>query len=302
MDNKPLRYFDAVARHNSFTKAAEELHIAQPAISMAIKKLEVSFSLQLFHREDRKVSLTDEGRIFWQHCLKILNTVDDANQAMAELNNLTKGEVRVGIPSMLGSYYFPATLVAFRKAFPSLTLSVIEAGTWEIQKMLLSGELDLGVIVVEDTPESLAYHHLLDAEIRVTVSSKHHFASRKSITPCQFLKEPLVMFKEGYFHRKVVDAMAQTTNCPPNIVFETNLIPLIKEVVRQEQAITTLLAMVIKDETNLHGIPFSPAKWLKLGIAWRKGAYISKANQAFLSFLLASHNQQNTSAETDSKA
>lgn len=285
MDIKPLRYFLAIAKNASFTRAAEQLNVAQPAVSMAIKKLETELGLTLLHRADRKISLTDEGKRLLLHAEKIIQATDDALLEMNELRGLNQGEVRVGIPSMLGSYYFPPILMAFRHRHPTINLKVIEGGTWQLQKMLEDGELDLSVIVAETLPEGLETHRLLKEEMRVTVAKDHPFSQLESITPDAFFDEELVMFKEGYFHRRVVDRLARETGKSPKIGFETNLIPLIKSITQQGFGVSTLLSMVVEGDDQLISRPFNPPIWLDLGIAWRKGAYLSQANQAFLDFV-----------------
>ena len=286
MDIKPLRYFQAIADANSFTKAAEQLHVAQPAISMAIKKLEAELDLTLFHRHERQISLTDEGKKLLQHSRRILQAIDDARLEMEELKGLTKGEVRVGIPSMLGSYYFPPILMAFRHRYPELDLSVIEGGTWQLQQMLERGELDLAIIVADVLPQELQARTFLREQMLVTVAKDHPLAQQTVVSYDDFFREELVMFKEGYFHRKVVDRLAAKTECTPNISFETNLIPLIKAIVTQGFGISTLLGMVIEEDPDLIGLPFEEPVWLDLSIAWRRNGYLSRANQAFVDFLL----------------
>ncbi|MDG9666754.1 LysR family transcriptional regulator [Hahella sp. CR1] len=286
MDIKSLRYFYEVARLGSFTRAAESLGVAQPAVSMALRKLETELTLTLLHRNDRRISLTDEGAILYRHAEKILRAADDAALEMSELKGLTRGEVRVGVPSMLGSFYFPPILMAFRHRYPTLNLSVIEGGTWRLQQMLEQGELDLGVIVAEFVPEELEARSFLREQMLVTVSQEHPFAKQQSVTPEQFFQEELVMFKEGYFHRKVVDRLAKAAGVTPNIGFETNLLPLIKSIIKQGFGISTLLGMVVEENESLVTIPFDTPIWLDLSIAWRRNGYLSRANQAFVEFLL----------------
>lgn len=286
MDIKPLRYFQAIAEASSFTKAAEQLHVAQPAISMAIKKLEAELDLTLFHRHERQISLTDEGKKLLLHSRRILRAIDDARLEMEELKGLTKGEVRVGIPSMLGSYYFPPILMAFRHRYPELDLSVIEGGTWQLQQMLERSELDLAIIVADVLPQELHARTFLREQMLVTVAKDHPLAQHAAVSYDDFFREELVMFKEGYFHRKVVDRLAARTECTPNISFETNLIPLIKAIVNQGFGISTLLGMVIEEDPDLIGLPFEEPVWLDLSIAWRRDGYLSRANQAFVDFLL----------------
>lgn len=290
---KPLRYFLAVAERLSFTRAAEQLHIAQPAISMAMKKLESELGVTLFHRYERKVSLTDEGRILKEYAKKVVQAADDTELAMRELDGMARGEVRVGIPSMLGSYYFPPILMAFKHRYPDLTLRVIEGGTWKLQQMLEAGEIDLSVIVAEAPNPQLETRALTREQMLVAVNADHPFAQKAAITPAEFFKEELVMFREGYFHRRIIDRLAQAHNITPNIGFETNLIPLIKSIIKQGFGVSTLLGIVIEENDELVTRPFDNNVWLDLTIAWRKGGYLSKANQVFLEFLIEQTEQQN---------
>lgn len=285
MDIKPLRYLLSIARTASFTQAANEFGVAQPAVSMAIKKLEKDLGLTLIHRADRNISLTDEGKKLLVHAQKIVQATDEALLEMSELNGLEKGEVRVGIPSMLGSYYFPPILMGFRNQYPNITLKVIEGGTWQLQQMLERGELDLSVIVAETLPDNLEGEHLLEEEMLVIISEDHAFSQLEKISPERFFQEELVMFKEGFFHRRIVDKLAAKVGITPNIGFETNLIPLIKSITQQGFGISTMLAMVIEEDEQLLTRSFDPPIWLDLNIAWRKGSYLSKANQAFLDFV-----------------
>ena len=286
MDLKQLRYFLTVAEQGGFTRAAEVLHVAQPAVSMGIRKLEQQLELTLFQRQDRQVRLTDEGERLRHHAERILQAVDDAELEMAELKGLSNGEVRVGIPSMLGSYFFPPILMAFRHRYPELKLTVIEGGTWQLQQMLEAGELDLGVIVAEFVPSELEARTFLQAQMLVTIDPQHPFAGQENVTPEQFFRQELVMFKEGYFHRKIVDRLAKQCGQEPNIGFETNLIPLIKSIVKQGFGVSTLMEMVIQPEDQLVTRPFSDPVWLDLSIAWRRDGYLSKANRAFRDFVL----------------
>ncbi len=286
MDVKPLRYFSEVARHNSFTRAAETLHVAQPAVSMAIRKLEAELELTLFHRQDRRVSLTDEGVRLLRHAERILRAVDDARLEMDELRGLSRGEVRVGIPSMLGSYYFPPILMAFRHRHPNLNLSVVEAGTGSLQQMLEESKLDLAVIVAEQVPDELEARSFLREQMMVAVARDHPFARQRNVALTDFFDQEMVMFPRGYFHRRVVDRLADASGRTPDIGFETSLLPLIKSIVKQGFGISTLLAMVLQDDPDLLAVPFSDPVWLDLSIAWRREGYLSRANRAFVDFVL----------------
>jgi len=286
MDVRQLRYFLEVAQARNFTKAAEALHIAQPAVSMAIRKLEEELELTLFNRQDKKVSLTAEGEIFLPHAQRILDDLKAAEQEMGELRGLTKGEVRIGIPPMISAYFFPDIIRDFQRRYPELSLSVLGEGAGRIQKLIAQGELDMGVVAGETFPENLEVRRFLREEIVVCVPLDHPFATRRSVTLAEFIREPLVFYKEGYYIREFFLDVLKGTGAAPNIVFETNLFSLVKSLVRNGTGISIFLRMVVSADQDLVAVPFDPPLHLDLLIAWKKQVYLSRANRAFAEFLL----------------
>lgn len=286
MDLRQLRYFVEIARTGNFTRTAERLRIAQPAVSVAIKKLEEELELTLFNRQDKRVTLTAEGEIFLGHARRILAGTTAAQQEMADLRNLNKGEVRVGIPPMLSAYFFPAILCDFTKRYPDLALSVYGEGAWRIQQMISQGELDMGVIAGRTVPDNMEARHFLREEVVVCVPAGHPLAHRASVTFGEFVREPLVFYTEGYYLRELIFDVLKGGGMEPRIVFETNLFSLIKSLVRGGLGIATFLRMVVAGDDDLAAVPFDPPLYLDLVVAWKRGAYLSRANRAFVDFLL----------------
>ncbi|MFC5712370.1 LysR family transcriptional regulator [Thalassorhabdus alkalitolerans] len=289
MESRQLRHFVEVAVQKSFTKAAKQLHIAQPAVSKSVKNLEDEIGIPLFAREERTIQLTEEGKRLFAHATSILNQMEQAVLEMEELKGLKTGRVRIGLPSMVGSFYFPEQFVAFKKKYPQLELSIYEAGTTRIRDDIREGNIDLGTIVMDDATEDLITHPFLREEMMVVVPDSHPFASLSSISYDQLLTEPLVLFKEGYYQRNIIHKIEQATGRSPHIAFETNQISMAKSLTRKGLGITIFLKMVISEDSDLVGIPFETPFSLTLALSHRKGTYLSKANKAFLSFLVNQH-------------
>ncbi|MCK6265136.1 LysR family transcriptional regulator [Vibrio sp. ZSDE26] len=285
MDSRQLRHFAMVAQHGHFTMAAKALNIAQPALSISIKKFEQQLGVVLFKRQDRKVELTHEGKVLLEHAKRILQQLDDAKLAMDELIGLDKGEVRLGAPSMMGSYFFPEILMAFKSRYPKLKLTLVDAGTQSIRDMLLAGELDIGVIVNKDIPSELDVDHLMMGEMVAVVSEDHSLAQNQSISYPEFFEHELVMFKPGYFHRDFIDKVSRDGDYDLKFSFETNLIPMILNIVKREFAISALLNLVTNHEPGVVGIPFEEPVKMDLVLAWRKEGYQSKADKTFIDFV-----------------
>ncbi len=292
MDIRQLKHLDALAKNGSFTKAAESLNMAQPALSQSIKRLELSLGVTLVNRgtttnkRDKKLSLTAEGEALHQHAILIIKQLKQAEAHIKSMANLTKGEVRIGVPGMLGSFYLPSRLMAFRHQYPDLKLSLFEGGTRDSLKMLSREEVDIAIITAQDLSPEFESHLLLTEQMVVAIGTEHPLADETAISLEQFFEHELVMFKPGYFHREWMLSQAKALGLNANIAFETNLINLIKQVVSQGFAITSVLEMVISARDDILAKPFKPEVYLDLHIAWKKERPISQADRAFVDFLM----------------
>jgi DNA-binding transcriptional LysR family regulator len=286
MDIRQLRYFMEIARQNNFTKAANLLHIAQPAVSVSIKKLEEELDLTLFNRQEKKISLTAEGEIFLEHVKRILDEVKAAEMEMGALKGLDRGEVRLGIPPMMGAYLFPGIISGFMGKHPGLHLSVYGEGSWKIQSMLSSSELDMGVIVGSDYPDDLEVHRFMREEVVVCVNSEHPLALRSSISYQDFAKQDLAFYKEGYYLRELIFDIFKKKGIVPNVLVETNLFSLVAGLVLNGKSVSVCLRMVTDQNVGMKAISFEPPLYMDLMIAWKQQSYLSRANRAFVEYLL----------------
>lgn len=285
MDVRQLKFFLGVAACESFTRAAEQLHIAQPALSIAIKKLEEELDVLLFNRRDRKISLTAEGEALLLHAQGILQGVSNAKQEIADLRGLLKGEVRVGLTPMLSSFFFPRIIASFKQRHPGLRISISGDSAWSIQRKIESGELDIGVIA-GDVPKGLDSHHLLREEIVACVYPSHPFAGRKKVALRELLGEPLLNYQEGYHLRELIDMLCAREGITPAVVAESNLFSLIRSLVKEKLGLAFFLKMVVARDAEVAAISSDPPLFMDLYIAWKKNSYLSRANRAFVDFLI----------------
>ncbi|QSX32567.1 LysR family transcriptional regulator [Shewanella avicenniae] len=290
MEIRQLRHFCALIKYGSFTKAAEKLDIAQPALSQSLKRLEQTLGVTLVQRQARKhagvIKLTAEGQVLKQHADLILQQVSQAESHIRQMADLSRGEVRVAVPGMLGSFYLPTRLMAFRHQYENLKLSLFEGGTRDALKMLEQHEVDIAIITKSDLKPEFDSCVLINEEIVVAAAFDHPLSEHTSVTMEQFFEHELVMFKPGYYHREWMLNRANALGLTPRIAFETNLINLIKQVVQQGFAVATLLKMVVQPKDNINTISLDPPVYVELHIAWKKHRPLSQADQAFVNFLL----------------
>src|SRR5215510_10652648 len=129
MELHQLTYFESVSRHLHFTRAAEELHVAQPSVSQQIRKLEHELGTPLFHRMKRHVALTEAGQTFLPHARAVLQRLEEARVEVQELSGMRKGTLAVGAPPSAGTHLFPRALAAYSRKHPGITLTFREGGS-----------------------------------------------------------------------------------------------------------------------------------------------------------------------------
>lgn len=294
MDLKRLHYFNQLAKTGNFTKAADQLGIAQSALSTSVKKLEQQLGLKLVNRTERQMSLTAEGQVLLRHAKIILEDVEQAEKELQELKGLTSGVIKFGAPAMLASYFLPDALEQFKKAYPGIQINIHEAGTATLAQMLVNGELDLALIRGDREHEQIRQSLLAQDQIAACVPISHPFAKRSAITLDEFCQQPLVLFKNGYFLRETVNSYCQQNKLTPQVHFETNLPELLKSMVRRQVGIGTCLPILVADDPELKAIPFDPPIPLQLGIGWKSSHYLSTAAKAFVDFLQGTIKQSDT--------
>lgn len=286
MEFRQLKHFIAVVETGSISAAARRLFLAQPAISASIKKLESELNMPLLHRRERGVSLTEAGQQFLQHAKQILQQSRDAKLAMQAIEGLEKGYVEIGVPPMLGSYFLPPLLMVFKHQYPALTLNIVDGGTRRIRERLLNGELELGVVADQDLLPELDSEKLMREEMVVAMTADHPLAAKDKIDYQDFLAHDLILFGKGYYFSSLIEKISKEENAKPNIAFTSNLLPLIKSIVRKGYAISPMWKVAIQDDDDIITRPFAEPFFIDLSLAWRRDSYLSRANQVFREFVL----------------
>lgn len=287
MELRQLEYFQAVSRLQNFTRAAEELHVAQPSITSSIQKLEEELGVTLFDRSQKKVTLTTEGLAFHGRIDKIMFEVRQAIEEMDDFRKLNKGTITFAAPPMIGAYLFPNIFNLFKSAHPNLDLVVYEEGSLAARTMLEKEELDLGMIILPENPTVLNTIPITQEEIMLCLSPGHPLSLAQSVSFSQLKDEAFVLLKEEFFHRRLVLDECARHGFTPRIVFSSNQIETIKAMVASNVGISFLMDMVIRNHPNLVGVSLAEPLSITIGLAWKKGKYLSKAAQAFIDFIVA---------------
>ena len=285
MNLKRLEYFCCLASLGNFTKAAQRVGIAQPALTVAIQKLEQEVGLKLINRADKNALLTAEGEVLYKLATQLLSQTKQIQLELEELKDLERGTIRFGVSAMMGSYYFPKILTEFKQKYPKIKIHLVDQGTAALEEMLLNSELELALIRGDLENPQLRYSELINEEVVAGMANSNPLASEQTISLAQFCQQPLVLFHEGYFLREVVSQYSKKQQVLLDVRMETNLVELQKSLVRNEVGITTCLSRILENEHQMTSIPFEPKIEFKLSLAWKKNHYLSKASKAFMAYL-----------------
>src|SRR6185312_4457106 len=200
MEMHQLTYFESVSRHLHFTRAAQELNVAQPSVSQQIRKLEHELGAPLFNRMKRHVTLTEAGKTFLPHARAVLQRLEEARLEVQELSGLRKGSLAVGAPPSVGTHLLPRALAAFSRRHPGIALTFREAGSRTLVSLLEDGELDLAVVIQPVRHPALETEPLLEEELLLAVPREHPLAIGHSrVRLAQLREEPFVLLREGTY-------------------------------------------------------------------------------------------------------
>ena len=289
MDFPRLWVFRAVARHLSFSRAADELHLSQPAVSKHIRQLEAELGVQLFHRLGNRVELTDAGRIVADYTQRVAVLTEEVRRVLGELAGLQRGYLRLGASTTLGLYLLPAVLARFQKKYPDLDTTLAIINSAEVTRRLLSGEFDLGFVGAAVDTAGLQIRPLVDDEIVLIVPARHALSKQRAFMPEMLSQETLIVREPGSATRQITEAhLAQLGITPKRIVEMTGCEGVKQSVAAglgiafiSERAITLEVAQKLVAAPAILELHFAR----QLFVLTRKDARPSAAVLAFLALL-----------------
>lgn len=284
MNLKALKCCAEIARQGSFTKAAQVLHIAQPALSMAVSRLEQELGVALFNRAGRKVRVTAEGRVFLKRVETALLELDMGRQELMDMAEVMTGEIRLGVPPMYGIQYVPSLLKGFRAQYPGVVMTVVEGSAEEISERLENRKIDLALLESRRVATEWDSVPLGDDEMVLCMTEQHPLAHEPYLEAHHLQDVDMVVFDRSFLQRHMLDDFCSADDVRYRIVLQSNFVSLVTKSTRDGMGISTLLRSVQEVEPGIVGIPFSPPQTMSFCLCWRADEYLSFANQRFVSF------------------
>jgi len=287
MELRQLAYAIQIAAERNFSRAAEKLHIAQPSLSQQLSKLEKEIGVLLFQRSTNSVELTHAGSLFVAKAQSILDMVEQLKKEMEDISQMKKGRLVVGSMPITGPTILPFIVPVFQAAYPDIEISLVEETSANLERLTSSGQTDISLLSLPLFEDSLVYETLLEEEIVLAVPPAHPLAARKTpIDLAELGHERFIAMKKGQGFRKLTLELCQQAGITPNIVFESSNMETVQALVAAGMGIAFVPYLISRrsfsEPAPVH-VPLQGRPVRTLVIASRRGRYISKAAEAFIS-------------------
>jgi len=286
MELRHLAYFTAVAEHLNFSRAAEALHVAQPAISQQIRALERELGVPLFDRVGKRVALTEAGRALLPHARHILAAVESAQHEVLERGSLNRGKASLGAPSTISTHLLPGLLMRFKQKYPGLEVTLREAGTETLLRFVEDNQLDLAIASTEVLPPSVEAVPFREENYILAVGRQHTLYKRKSVKMADLAGEAFILFPEGYKLREVTLAACRAAGFEPKVALDGGAMQSALEFVAAGLGVALMPELALEGRRDIHALHIADQQLRRaLGLVWRKGHYLSPAARALRDFL-----------------
>ncbi|MDW7712634.1 MAG: LysR family transcriptional regulator, partial [Deferrisomatales bacterium] len=285
-----LRAFYLAARNLSITRAAEELMVTPPAVSMQVKQLEESLSLRLLFRDGNSLRLTEVGRSLCVRCESIFSQVEALEDYIQEISRARSGVLRLGCPETPAKYVMPRLIQEFKKAYPGIRIVLDQGTSTDMIHSILNQRNELAITQKSRSEEKRLKVKTFGAEELLLIAASNTRtppADRVSVT--QLAAVPVILPQEGSAAREVILDYFQRFEVVPNVVLESASLEITKMAVAQNMGVSFIVRSAVRSELEdrriktidvLEGLPK-----LEYGISYRNKNSLSPAAWAFLSLL-----------------
>lgn len=289
MDLRQLRYLVALAEERNFTRAAAREHIAQPALSQQLRRLEDELGLVLVERTTRQMQLTEAGELLVARARRILAEVDAAGDELEDIRGIRVGRVRVGAMHTMGPIDVSLPLAIFHRRHPGIELTVREEPSEELATMIRDDALDLAFLSVTERVEShgLALHQLISEELVVLLPPEHKLARRRRVRMSELRDEEFISYRPGARLRELLFAAGRQAGFEPQVRLESNESQRIRRLVARGMGVAILPrsdAVSPGAEVALAALTEPPLR-RDITLAWRQDKRHSPAVAEFLALV-----------------
>ncbi|KKC46124.1 MULTISPECIES: LysR family transcriptional regulator [Paenibacillus] len=287
MELRHLEYMLEIAKQESFTRAAEALHVTQPTISKTIAQLEQELGTPLFVRNGRKIKLTDAGQAILSQSQDIVRLAGSLKSELAELSGFKSGWIRIGLPPMVGATVFPKVVRMFLQEHPGLSIGLEEHGAIRVESEVAEGLLDAGLVLAPVREDLFDSFPILQENLCVVMERGHVLAGRPELSLQELREEAFVMYREDFaLHAKIYE-QCDALGFRPRVLMESSQWDLIYEMAAEGLGIALLPESICRrlDPSRVAAVPLvNPSIGWNIVMIWRRGQYLSFAAREWIRY------------------
>lgn len=284
MEIRHLQYFMEVTRTGSFTRAASQLYMTQPAISRIMKSLEEEVGAALFHRSRKQLTLTEAGSVLYKYAQVMDEQFQELQTELDDLRQLKKGHIRIGLPSIVNSFFFSRLMASFHEEYPEITFQLEEDGSKRVEEDVMNEKLDFGVVVLPTQRDNFDYYTFVQEKLKLIVPVSHYLAAKQAVSLSMLEKEDFIMFNQDFALRDSIVSACRSAGFEPRVISETSQLDFIEEMVASNLGISLLPESTCNELTsNVQAISIlNPTIDWVLAIIWKKGHHLTHMKKEFI--------------------
>lgn len=283
MTLRHMKIFEAVFRHSNITKAAEELHLAQPSVSVAVRELEEYYGICLFERLGRRIVPTELGKEFYGYALHIVSLFDEMEQKIRNWDAL--GVIRIGASITIGTHILPPLLKQYQALYPELRTEVTIGKSAVIEQHILENKIDIGLIENQSEHPDINVLPFMEDYMQAIVAPDHPLAKYSQVTLEQLAQYPFLMREKGSAGREILDACFALEQITVHPLWESASTQAIVRGVAEGLGVAVLPCLLIRkniEEHTVKMIPFPQPLTRKLNLIWHRSKYLTDNMNAFI--------------------
>ncbi|MCF8106256.1 MAG: LysR family transcriptional regulator [Desulfohalobiaceae bacterium] len=285
MNLNQLKIFYVVAKHSSFSSAAEALFITQPAVTKAIQRMQEHHGIKFIDIVGKSLVLTDAGRSLYTIAEKIFSLENQAKETLRDYQHQKAGNISLESSESFGSYYLPEIIVGFKKQYPDIELSKIILPTEMVAENASHLYIDVGFISYRVDNQKLKCQKIIEDNLVVITAPEHRLAREQSLEPAALRGESVIMHEKGSAPRIAFDDFLHRHNIEVRFTLELSSNRAIKEAVKHDLGIALMSQGVVRDEVRegkLSSIRLTdPDMKREYYMVYHKDKYISKSLEHF---------------------
>lgn len=295
-----LRAFYRAAKERSITKAAEALHVTQPAVTMQIKAFENQLNVKLFRKHGTELQLTDVGQVLYGYAKRMFKIVDEMEYVLKSYGDLTQGSLTIGTTRSFARHLMPGLLSRFQESFPRVKVFLKVGSSQEIADSVAAFKYDLGIIGRLPHLNKLKVVPYTQEEFCVVISANHRLAAKSMISLFELKNEPIIIRESGSGSRHAILSLLESHDVKPSVLVEAGSVEFIKEYIIKERGISFLYKPEIELEVKMGLLKPLDIKegpiWVQTDIIFARRADLSPPAQAFLRIISSASQESRKSA------